>query len=92
MSATSSAGRGGAGSGGRRCLWAQVLQPTGRRSERARGHLRVQRRCLEPLVPEQHLDDADVLLLMLEAVCREAAAAYLRALEQDVENAPGGPP
>ena len=65
--------RGMVGSGGQRCLLGQALQRTGDLSERARCHLRIQRRGLQLLMPKQQLEHADVLFV-LEQVGGKAAA------------------
>jgi hypothetical protein len=55
---------GRAGSGARRIGQGQTLQRTGDRPQGGGGHLGIERRGLQLLVPEQHLNDADVLSVL----------------------------
>src|SRR3954451_25284612 len=72
MSATSSGGRGTRPrSRGRLQRGGEMLERAGDLAERLEGDTGVERRRVELLVPEQHLDDADVGLL-LEQVGGEA--------------------
>ena len=55
---------------GRRLGSSRVLQRTDDLAQRFGGHLRVQRSGIEPLVPEQHLDDANIDLLFQQVSCK----------------------
>ena len=55
---------------GRRLGRSRVLQRTDDFTQRVGGHLRIQRGGIEPLVPEQYLDDANIDLLFQQVSCK----------------------